>query len=60
MSSIKITRKFEKKTVCDFCTYHTRSGCMVTPNSHYCRQAKSEFFSWLEQQKSDKSKRPAR
>ena len=60
MNSIKTTRKFEKKTVCDFCAYHTGSGCMVTPNSHYCRQAKSEFFSWLEQQKSDKSKRPAR
>lgn len=40
MKSIKTTRKFEKKIVCDFCAYHTRSGCMVTPNSHYCYQAK--------------------
>ena len=40
----------------DFCAYHTKSGCMVTPNSHYCYQAKSEFFSWLDQQKTAKTK----
>lgn len=58
MNSTKIMRKFEKKTACDFCTYHTMSGCMVKPNSHYCYQAKSEFFNWLEQQKNNKNKRP--
>lgn len=38
----------KKKTPCDFCQYHTASGCTVRPNSYYCKDAKTEFFAWLE------------
>lgn len=36
-----------KKTKCDFCRYKTSSGCMVTPNSHYCREATDEYYRYL-------------
>lgn len=35
------------KTKCDFCQYHTRSGCMAKPDSNYCNQAKNEFYAYL-------------
>lgn len=28
---------------CDFCTYWTGKGCMVTPNSAYCKNAIAEM-----------------
>lgn len=41
----------KRKTKCDFCTYKTSSGCMVTPDSAYCAKAKEEYFAWLNNQK---------
>lgn len=43
--------KSVRKTKCDFCAYRTTSGCMVTPDSQYCKKAKDEFFAWLSNQK---------
>jgi hypothetical protein len=34
---------------CSFCRYATGSGCMVTPNSHYCREATYEYYRHLKQ-----------
>lgn len=39
------------KTKCDFCRYATTSGCMVTPNSHYCKEANNEFYQYLQNRK---------
>lgn len=33
-----------KLTKCDFCGYKTISGCMVTPNSYYCKKAIDEYY----------------
>lgn len=30
-------------TKCDFCRYRTNTGCMVTPNSVYCKEAIEEY-----------------
>ena len=35
------------KTKCDFCRYWTGQGCMVTPNSYYCREASDELRRYL-------------
>lgn len=39
------------KTKCDFCRYKTSSGCMVTPNSYYCKEAKDEFYRYSQTKK---------
>ena len=45
------------KTKCDFCSYHTASGCMAKPNSYYCREATQEFYAWLATQKKNGGKK---
>lgn len=37
-----------QKNKCNFCRYATKSGCMVTPNSHYCKEANDEFYRYLQ------------
>jgi hypothetical protein len=32
---------------CDFCTYRSNSGCMVTPNSYYCKNAVDEYYQYI-------------
>lgn len=52
---------YNRKTKCDFCTYKTATGCMVTPNSHYCKKANDEYYQYLrngQQNKQAKSLRP--
>lgn len=47
-------------TKCDFCQYRSSSGCMVVPNSHYCKKANDEYYQYLrggQQQKPVKSLR---
>lgn len=39
------------KTKCSFCRYKTSSGCMVTPNSYYCKEANDEFYRYLQNKK---------
>ncbi len=34
-------------TKCDFCSYKTATGCMVTPNSYYCKKANDEYYQYL-------------
>lgn len=38
-------------TKCDFCKYRTNGGCMVTPNSYYCKEAQNEFYAYLASKK---------
>lgn len=48
------------KNKCSFCRYHAASGCMVTPNSYYCREAQNEFYAQLatkKQQSTNKGKK---
>lgn len=50
-----------KLSKCDFCSYKTGSGCMVTPNSYYCKKATDEYYQYIksgQQSKSAKSLRP--
>ena len=35
------------KTKCDFCQYRSNSGCMVTPNSFYCKNASDEYYQYV-------------
>ena len=35
------------KTKCNFCKYKSSSGCMVTPNSYYCKEATDEYYQYL-------------
>ena len=35
-----------KLTKCSFCGYKTNSGCMVTPNSYYCKKATDEYYQY--------------
>ena len=42
---------------CSFCRYWTGSGCMVTPNSHYCKDANDEYYRYL-QNKNNPYKQP--
>lgn len=39
------------KSKCDFCKYRSNSGCMVTPNSHYCKEANDELHRYLQNKK---------
>lgn len=51
------TNKLNK---CDFCSYKTATGCMVTPNSYYCKKANEEYYRYIrsnQQQKPVKSLR---
>ena len=46
---------------CSFCQYSTKSGCMVTPNSYYCKMATDEYYQYIkggQQVKHVKSLRP--
>ena len=50
-----------KLTKCSFCAYSTKSGCMVTPNSYYCKKATDEYYQHIkggQQSKPAKSLRP--
>lgn len=38
-------------TKCDFCKHKTASGCMVIPNSFYCKEAQNEFYAQLNAKK---------
>jgi hypothetical protein len=35
------------KSKCDFCSYKTATGCMVTPNSYYCKRANDEYYQYV-------------
>ena len=35
------------KNKCSFCKYATSRGCMVTPNSYYCKEANDEYYQYL-------------
>ena len=35
------------KNKCSFCKYATTRGCMVTPNSYYCKEANDEYYQYL-------------
>lgn len=37
----------KRLTKCDFCRYWTGSGCRVTPNSRYCKEASDEYYQYL-------------
>ena len=52
---------FNKVNKCSFCSYKTASGCMVTPNSYYCKKAADEYYQYMRagrQNKPAKSLRP--
>ena len=34
-------------TKCSFCSYATKTGCMVTPNYYYCKKANDEYYQYL-------------
>jgi hypothetical protein len=34
-------------TKCSFCSYATPTGCMVTPNSYYCKKATDEYYAYI-------------
>ncbi len=51
----------QNKNKCDFCSYKTATGCMVVPNSHYCKKASDEYYQYIrsnQQSKPTKSLRP--
>ena len=37
----------QPKNKCSFCKYATSRGCMVTPNSYYCKEANDEYYQYL-------------
>ena len=41
----------QNKTKCSFCKYATNGGCMVTPNSYYCKEANDEYYRYLKNKK---------
>ena len=43
-----------KLTKCSFCSYATKTGCMVTPNSHYCKKAADEYYQYIQNNKQNK------
>ena len=47
----------KQRTKCDFCVYHTASGCNAKPDSYYCQPALNEFYAWLREQKNKKGNR---
>ena len=44
----------KSKTKCDFCRYRTTTGCMVTQNSSYCKEATTEYYNFLANSKAAK------
>lgn len=48
------------KTKCSFCRYWTGQGCMVTPNSHYCREATDEYYQYLKNKKTGATQAPVK
>ena len=34
----------KKLSYCDFCVYHTASGCTAKLDSAYCTEAKNEYW----------------
>jgi hypothetical protein len=36
-----------KLVKCDFCKFKSNAGCMVMPNSSYCREANDEYYHYL-------------
>ena len=44
------------KTKCNFCKYETTKGCMVTPNSFYCKKANDEYWLYVKGAKLPKQK----
>lgn len=44
----------QPKNKCAFCQYSIGSGCMVTPNSYYCKNAIDEYYQYLQSKKSTK------
>ena len=47
----------KKLSKCDFCNYKTSSGCMVSPNSYYCKKAADEYYQYI---KGGQQSRPAK
>ena len=47
-----MTNKQVKLTKCNFCRYWTGRGCMVIPNSSYCKAATTEYYEFLSNSKS--------
>ena len=43
----------QSKTKCSFCRYATYGGCMVTPNSYYCKEANDEYYQFLRNKKTN-------
>ncbi len=41
----------KKLSYCDFCVYHTASGCSAKPNSAYCTEAKNEYWQFINSKK---------
>ena len=37
----------QPKNKCSFCKYATSRGCMVTPNSYYCKEANDEYYQYI-------------
>lgn len=46
---------YSKLTKCNFCTYATKTGCMVTPNSYYCKKAADEYYQYIRSSKQNNS-----
>ena len=42
-----MTNIAKNKTKCSFCKYATNGGCMVAPNSPYCKEANDEYYQYL-------------
>ena len=41
----------KKLSYCNFCVYHTASGCSAKPNSAYCTEAKNEYWQYVNDKK---------
>jgi hypothetical protein len=46
----------KKLTYCNFCVYHTASGCTAKPDSAYCTEAKNEYWQYINEKKQPKVK----
>jgi hypothetical protein len=46
----------KKLTPCNFCVYHTTSGCSAKPDSAYCTEAKNEYWQYVQDKKQPKVK----
>ena len=44
---MKQCQNVNKLNRCAFCKYFSGSGCMVTPNSYYCKAANDEYYQYL-------------